>query len=69
MMKESDILHEEGSYWISTAKAAGFKWKGYCVWQQGITHSTLVARIGFIGDNGLERAKQEIKKRIKHEQS
>ena len=66
MMKESDILFEVGDYWVSTAKSDGLTWKGYVVWRTDLTHSKLVARIGFEGNEGLERAKQEANKRAQH---
>lgn len=65
-MKESDILFEVGDYWVSTSKAANLKWKGYVVWENNLTHSRLVASIGFEGNEGLERAKQEAIKRAQH---
>jgi hypothetical protein len=34
MTKESDILHERGSYWVRRSK------KAYTVFKCGITHST-----------------------------
>lgn len=64
-MKESDILFEVGDYWVSHAKFANLK-KGYIVWKNNLTHSKLVARIGFEGNEGLERAKQEAVKRAQH---
>lgn len=63
MMQEKDILVEIGDYWISTARAAGLNYSGYAVWENGATSSRLVARIGFDGDMGLERAKAEANKR------
>lgn len=32
-MRESDILHEAGDYWVSKEKA------GYTVWRNGATHA------------------------------
>lgn len=61
-MKESDILYEAGNYWVSKAKFANLP-KGYVVWETGLTHSRLVARVGFEGHEGLERAKTEANKR------
>jgi hypothetical protein len=58
MMKESDIIFESGNYWIFDAKQKGFE-----VYKTGITHSTRCAQIGWTGQVGLDRAKQEIKKR------
>ena len=61
-MKESDILYEVGEYWVSRAKFANIS-KGYVVWKNNLTHSKLVARIGFEGNEGLNRAKAEASKR------
>lgn len=61
-MKESDILHESGEYWISTAKAAGFTWDGFCVWKVECTHSVLKGRIGFTGEKGMRKAIQTIER-------
>jgi hypothetical protein len=58
MMKESDIIFESGKYWIFNAKQKGFE-----VYKTGITHSTRCAQIGWTGQVGLDRAKQEIKRR------
>jgi hypothetical protein len=57
-MKESDILFENGDYWIKKAN------HGFEVYRQGITHSTRVAIIGYEGAEGLEKAKNEIEKRL-----
>jgi hypothetical protein len=58
MMQESDIIFESGNYWIFDAKQKGFE-----VYKTGITHSTRCAQIGWTGQVGLDRAKQEIKRR------
>jgi len=58
-MKESDILFEIGDYWIAKAR----KGDGYEVWRNGVTHSTRCAVIGWNGEKGLERAKEEAIKR------
>jgi hypothetical protein len=57
MLKESDILHESGAYWVTHAK------HGYEVFKTGVTHSTRCAIIGYEGKNGLERAIDECKRR------
>jgi hypothetical protein len=61
MLKESDILFEIGDYWV--CKAIGRKWQGYEVLKNGITHSVVVASIGYTGDKGLTRAIEEATKR------
>ncbi|WP_165672895.1 hypothetical protein [Metapseudomonas otitidis] len=53
-----DIKHETANHWVL---AVGDK--GYEVYRNGITHSTRVARIGFKGERGLERAKLECERR------
>lgn len=58
MTKEEDIIFESGNYWIFDAKQKGFE-----VYKSGITHSTRCAVIGFTGQAGIDRAKQEIKRR------
>lgn len=60
-MKESDILYENGNFWVTKAKTG----KGFEVYQTGIFLSFRVARIGFEGSEGLERAKQEADKRAR----
>ena len=57
-MRESDILYEQGPYWICR------KGKGFEVYKTGVTHSVRVASIGFEGDKGLQRAKAEIARRL-----
>lgn len=57
-MTEQDIVFESGKYWIFDAKKKGFE-----VYKNGITHSTRCASIGWTGQFGLDRAKQEIKRR------
>lgn len=53
------ILYEKEGFWVKRAK------NGLEVYQNGLTHSTRVARIGYEGDEGLERAKNEIERRLK----
>ena len=59
-MKERDILFERGCYWIK----ASDRFKGFEVYQTGLTHSTRVASIGYAGQPGLDRAKAEIERRL-----
>lgn len=53
-MKESDILYENGNFWI--CKAIDEK-KGYEVYENGITHSVRRAIVGYTGKTGLDKAK------------
>lgn len=48
-MRESDILHETGDYWVSRDKS------GSHVWRSGITHSTRVQSFPAT-DDGLSLA-------------
>lgn len=57
MTKLGDIVFETDRYWVKRVP------KGYEVYKTGLTHSTRVAVIGYTGDKGLERAKQEIARR------
>ena len=65
MLKESDILFEIGDHWVCKSET----WKGYEVMKNGFTHSVRVARIGYEGEKGLEKAKSEAIKRAKKYQS
>lgn len=65
MLKESDILFEIGDYWVYESH----DWCGYVVMKNGQTHAVMVARIGYEGDRGLERAIQEANKRYDYEQN
>lgn len=58
-MKESDILYENGMFWVCKAK------HGYEVYESGITHSTRRAIIGYEGADGLAKAKAEADRRAK----
>lgn len=51
-MTESDILYENGKYWVYASKKGGYE-----VYETGITHSVRKAIIGHKGKEGLERAK------------
>ena len=58
--KAQSILFESGDYWVS-AHLFGTgrlqpKSQGFAVWKVGVTHSTLVASIGFAGQEGLNKA-------------
>lgn len=57
-MTEQDIVFESGKYWVFDAKKKGFE-----VYKTGVTHLTRCAQIGWTGQVGLDRAKQEIKRR------
>ena len=61
MLKESDILFEIGEFWV--CKSIGRNWQGFEVLRNGITHSTVVAIIGYVGDKGLRQATEEAIKR------
>lgn len=56
-MKEKDIVHEEGEYWIARVPL------GFEVYKLNGTHSVRCAQIGYVGDIGLRRAKAEIERR------
>lgn len=57
--KEKDIVYEDGPYFATKARY------GFDVWLSGVTHATRCAIIGFKGDEGLQRAKDEIERRKK----
>ena len=57
MTKLKDIVFETDHYWVKRVP------KGFEVYKTGLTHSTRVAVIGYTGDKGLERAKDEIARR------
>jgi hypothetical protein len=57
MLKESDILHESGAYWVTHAPY------GYEVYKTGHTHSTRCAQIRYTGAQGLARAIAECERR------
>lgn len=60
--KESDILFEQGDYWIRQVQT------GYDVYKVGITHSTRCAQIGWPNtEYGFNRAKEEIARRIQND--
>jgi hypothetical protein len=61
-MKESDIVFESNDYWVLNVNKKGFE-----VYKKTITHSIKVASIGYTGQHGLEKAKQEIQRREKND--
>jgi hypothetical protein len=56
MIKESDIIYEQGKYWILKTD------KAYWVMENTVTHSE---RRGIFGFTFLDRAKQHIEQLIK----
>ena len=69
MMKETDILYSNGQFWVRAAEFGSGRFKpkskGYEVWEDGITHATCQAKIGFAGEEGLKRAIAETDERAK----
>lgn len=59
-MREADILYENATHWVARAPEGR---KGFEVYRKGVTHSTRCAIIGFEGDKGLQRAKNEANRR------
>ncbi len=55
-----DIVFETDRHWVKRVP------KGFEVYKTGLTHSTRVAIIGYTGDKGLRRAKDEIARREPH---
>lgn len=55
--KLADVVYETDQYWVKRAA------KGFEVYKIGPTSSTRVAVIGYPGDKGLQRAKDEIARR------
>jgi hypothetical protein len=60
MTIEKDIIFETNDHWIFDAKDKGFE-----VYKKTITHSIRVAVIGYKGQLGIDKAKQEITRREK----
>lgn len=56
--KISDIVYEEGRFFALPYEC------GYEVWENGVTHATKCATIGWKGKKGIERVKQEIVRRL-----
>lgn len=65
MLKLTDIALESpcGKYWVHN-KGHQDGSKGYEIYKSGVTHSTRCAIIGYKGEEGLKRARQEIERRI-----
>lgn len=57
MTKLSNIVYESGNYWVTKSKT------GFVIYKIGVTHSTKVATIGFSGELGEEKFKDEILRR------
>lgn len=57
MLKESDILHENGNHWV-IAVPYGFE-----VYRNELTHAVRCAQIGYKGQHGLDRAIAECERR------
>lgn len=53
-----DVIYETSKYWVLNKYE-----KGYEVYKIGVTHSTRCAIIGYKGQEGLERAIAEAKRR------
>lgn len=53
------ILYETGDYFVTRADT----FKGFQVWRNVGTHAASVARIGYEGQKGLDRAKAEADRR------
>lgn len=53
-----DVVYETNNYWVLNKYE-----KGYEVYKIGVTHSTRCAIIGYKGQEGLERAIAEAKRR------
>lgn len=64
MLKESIIVYESGQYWATPAKK-----KGFDIYKCGITHSTRCAQIGYEGEVGLQKVKDEIARRIQQDKA
>lgn len=58
-MKKEIIIYEAGDYHVRKAKY------GYEVYKAGITVATRCAQIGYEGERGIQRAIEEINRRIK----
>lgn len=54
----SDILYENGNYWVRMHEKGWYE-----VYRVGITHSVRCATIGYKGNEGLTRAITECNKR------
>jgi len=59
-VKEKDIAYECGPYFVIAAKKVGYE-----IYKNGLTHAIRIAQIGYAGDKGLNRCKEEIRRRMK----
>ena len=54
------ILYENGPFWVTAAEFGTGRFepkgKGFEVYENGVTHSTRRAIIGWVGEKGLTRA-------------
>lgn len=60
-MREEDILHENGKYWVCKAQQKGKK--GYEIYKVSTTHSVRCGQVGVEGEKGLQIAITECDKR------
>jgi hypothetical protein len=58
-MNENDILYQKGNHWVVRSKKKGYE----VIKLEGNTHGKVCAWIGYTGEEGLERAKQEVDRR------
>jgi hypothetical protein len=58
MANSSEILYENGNYWVRASEKGGYE-----VYRVNLTHSVRCAIIGYKGDKGLARAKAECDRR------
>jgi len=58
MLKESDILYENGLFWVTAETFGKDKSPGFQVWESGITHSRLRVTVGWGGVEGLAKAQK-----------
>ena len=69
MTHSSEILYENGDFWVRAEQFGSGRFKpkssGYAVYRTGVTHSTRVAQIGWEGEIGLAKAKAEADRRAK----
>lgn len=56
-MRPDQIIYETDKHFVVRAA------KGFEVYRNGVTHSTRCAIIGYEGQKGLDRAKEEIARR------
>lgn len=53
-----DIMYEKGNHWVLRTNKGTYE-----VYKNGVTHSVRCAIIGFEGQKGLDRAKEECNRR------